>query len=93
MAASVRVILSVKAAWAVANDADVAENVWTASLMTRKSRVDKETYCGGGVVVLGPATSAGAMVLGVEGSRGADDAGAVGNRAVVVGAGTEDART
>ena len=59
-----RVILSSRAAWAVANDADVAENVRTASMTARKSRVDIEIYCGGGVVVLGPSTSARAVVLG-----------------------------
>ena len=40
MAASVRVILSARAAWAVANDADVEENVRTESMMVRKSRVE-----------------------------------------------------
>ena len=59
------VILSARAAWAVENDADVAKNVWTASMMTRKSRVDIEIYCDDCVVVLGLATSAGAVVLGV----------------------------
>ena len=52
MAASVRVILSIMAAWEVANDADMAENVRTASMMTRKSKVDIELYYGGDVVVL-----------------------------------------
>ena len=33
MAASMRVILSTMAAWVVANDADVEENVQTASMM------------------------------------------------------------
>ena len=45
MAASVRVILSVRAAWVVANDADVAENVRTASMMARKSQADIEICC------------------------------------------------
>ena len=40
MAVSVRVIISARATWAVANDADVAENVWTASMMVKKSRVE-----------------------------------------------------
>ena len=93
MAASMLVILLARAAWAVKNDADVAKNVRTASMMTRKSRVDIEIYCGDGVVVLGPATSAGAVVLGVEGFGGADDAGVVGNGAVEAGARTEDAGT
>ena len=64
MAASVRVILSARAAWVVANDADVVENVQTASMMTKKSRVDIEIYCCDGAVVLGLATFAGAVVLG-----------------------------
>ena len=38
MAASVRVILSTRAAWAVANDVDVVENVRTASMMVKKSQ-------------------------------------------------------
>ena len=33
-----RVILSARAAWAVENDADVAKNVRTASMMVKKSR-------------------------------------------------------
>ena len=35
--ASVRVILSAKAVWAAAKDADVAEKVRTASIIARKS--------------------------------------------------------
>ena len=56
-------------------------------MMTRKSRVDIEIYCGG-AVVLDPTTSVGDVVLGAEGSRGGEDARAVGN-----GAGIEDAGT
>ena len=82
MAASVQVILSARAAWAVANDVDVAENVRTASMMARKSRVDIEIYYGGGAVVLGPTTFAGAVVLGGEGSGGVEEVGAVGNGVV-----------
>ena len=93
MVASVRVILSTRAAWAVENDADVAENVRTASMMARKSRADIEICCDGGAVMLGLATFVGAKVLGVEGSRGAEDVGAVGNGAVVARAGTEDVGT
>ena len=88
-----RVILSARAAWVVANDADMAENVRTTSMMSRKSRVDIEIYRGGGAVVHGLATSAGVVVLGTEGSGGAEDAGAVGNGAVVAGVGIEDAGT
>ena len=35
--ASMRVILLAKAIWAAANDADVAEKVWTAFIIARKS--------------------------------------------------------
>ena len=40
MAASVGVILSSRAAWAVVNEVDVADNVWTAFMMVKKSRVE-----------------------------------------------------
>ena len=67
MAASVRVILSTRATWATARDAEVTEKVRTASMMARKSRVNIEYCCGGGVVVLGPTTSVEVVVLGVKG--------------------------
>ena len=88
-----RVIISVRAAWAIANDADVVENVQTASMMTRKSQADIEICCDGCAMMLDPTTFVGAVVLGAEGSRGAEDAGAVGNEAMVDGAGTKDAGT
>ena len=53
--------------------------------------MDIEICCDGGVVVLGPATSVGAVVLGVEGSGGTEDAGAVGNGAMIARAGTDEA--
>ena len=62
--ASIRVILSAKAIWAAANNADVAEKVRTASIIARKSRVDMEICCGGAADVLGPSD-----VVGVEGAR------------------------
>ena len=74
-----RFILSAWAAWAAAKDDKVTEKVRTASMMVRKSRVDIEICYGGGAVVLGPATSIGAMVLGVKGLGGTEDVGAVGN--------------
>ena len=40
-----QVILSARAAWAVANDADVAENVRTASMMVKKSQVEMVMDC------------------------------------------------
>ena len=45
MAASVRVILSARAAWVVANDAEVVENVRTAPMMVKKSLVEMVMYC------------------------------------------------
>ena len=65
MAASVRVILFTRATCPVANDADVEENVRSASMMVRKSRVEIVIYCGGDAEVLGPTTSI-RVVLGVE---------------------------
>ena len=62
MAASVRVFLSARATWAVANDASVAENVRTASMMVRKSRVEIVICCGGGAEVLAAAPSGGAVL-------------------------------
>ena len=55
-----RVILSAKAIWGAAKDADVAEKVQTASIMVRKSRVDMDTCCSGSSDVLGLAESLGA---------------------------------
>ena len=43
--------------------------------------------------MLGPTTSVGTEVLGAEGSGGIEDAEAVGNGAMVAGAGIEDAGT
>ena len=40
-----RVILSVRVAWVVANDAAVVENVRTAPMMVRKSRVEIVICC------------------------------------------------
>ena len=74
------VILSAKVVWVVSKDADVAEKVRTASIIARKSRVDMEICCGGGVDVLGPSDAVGAGSI-----RGAEDADDVGNGAVTVG--------
>ena len=76
-----RVILSAKAVWVVVNDADVAEKVWAASIIARKSRVDMEICCGGGANVLGPFDA-----VGAGGTGGAGDADDVGNGAMIVGA-------
>ena len=68
-------ILSVRAAWAIANDAAVVENVRTASMMVIKSRVEMLICCGGDAVVLAAAPSVGA-VLGPGGDAGTEGAGA-----------------
>ena len=91
MAASVRVFLFARATWAVANDAAVAENVRTASMMVRKSRVEIVICCGGGAEVLAAAPSGGAVLRPwgpekTEGS-GADGTGAGGGEAGTEGAG------
>ena len=75
------VILSTKAVWAAANDADVAKKVRTASIIPRKSRVDMEICCDGGADVLSPSHAVGAVGIGGEG-----DAGDVGSGAVTAGA-------
>ena len=91
MAASVRVILSARVAWAVSNDAAVVENVRTASMMVRKSYVEIVICCGGGAEVLTAAPSVGA-VLGPWGlekteGRGAGSVGARGGEAGTEGVG------
>ena len=57
MVASVLVILSARVAYEAVNEAAVAENVRTASMIVRKSLMDKVMYCGGGAEVLDPAMS------------------------------------
>ena len=51
------VILSARAAWATAKDAEVTEKVRTASIMARKSRVEMVICYGGGADEPGPAKS------------------------------------
>ena len=81
------VILSARAAWAIANDADVEENVWTASMMVKKSRVEIVICCKGGAEVLNAATSARA-ILGAGGPKKTEGSGDGGT-----GAGGGDAST
>ena len=88
MAASVRVILSARVAWAVANDIAVVENVRTASMMVRKSRVEIVICCGGGVEVLVAAPSVGA-ILGAGGPEKTEGSVASGTGAGGGGAGTK----
>ena len=77
MAASVRVILSVRAAWAVANDAAVVKNVRTASMMVKKSQVEIVICCGGGAEVLTATPSVGAVLgpWGPEKTEGSEAGG------------------
>ena len=91
MAASVRVILSTRAAWAVTNDAIVVENMRTASMMVKKSLVEIVICCGGGAEVLAAAPSVGAILEPwgpekTEGS-GAGGTGAEGRDDGIEGAG------
>ena len=90
MAASVRVILFARATWAVANDAVVVENVRTASMMVRKSRVEILICYGGGAEVLAATSSIGA-VLGPGGPEKTEGSGAGGTSAGGGDAGTEGA--
>ena len=76
-----RVILSTKALWAARKDADVAEKVWTASIIVRKSRVDMVICYSGGADVLGPSDA-----VEAGGIEGAEDADNVGNGVVTAGA-------
>ena len=76
IAAAVRVILSTSVAWEAANEAAVAENVWTVSMRARKSLVERVMYCGGGAEVLGPAIFDRSVGMGPEGSGGVEGIGA-----------------
>ena len=86
-----RVILSARAAWAVANDSTVVENVRTASMMVGKSLVEIVICCGGGAEVLTAAPSGGA-VLGPWGPEKTEGSGVDGTRAGGGEAGTEGSR-
>ena len=63
-----RVILSASVAWEAANEAVVVENVQTASMIVRKSMVERVMYCWGGAEVLGPTIPDQAVGMGAEGS-------------------------
>ena len=71
-----RVILSANVAWEAANDAVVAENVRTASMIVRKSLVERVMYCWGSAEVLGSAIPDRAVGMGAEGSGGVEGIGA-----------------
>ena len=89
MVALVRVILSARATWVVVNDAVVVENVRTAAMMVRKSRVEIVMCYGGGAKVFTTASSGGAG-LGPWGpekteGNGADGTGSGGGEAETEG--------
>ena len=87
-------ICSAKDACAVANEAEVVENVRTASMMARKSRGDIWLCCGGsGVVEDEPAKSAGEGAVEETGVGGSDEAGTVERGAAGIGAGEGETRT
>ena len=75
------------AAWAVANDAAIVENVRTTSITVKKPRVEIVICCGGGAEVLAAAPPVGA-VLGAGGLEKTE-----GSRASGTGAGGGDAGT
>ena len=60
------VILSARAVWVAAKDAEVTEKARTTSMMARKSQVEMVICCGGDAEVIGPETSVGVVVLGSE---------------------------
>ena len=76
-----RAILSTKAVWAAAKDAEVAEKVQTTSMIARKFRGDIEICCMGGAEVLDPVVSD-----GTRGTRGAEEVGDACSGAVTIGA-------
>ena len=72
-----RAILSAKAVWAAVKDADMAENLQTASIISRKSQGYIEICWSGSADVLGPTESKGA-----RGTGGVEEASDVGSGAV-----------
>ena len=79
--------MSARATWSIANDAAVVENMRTASMMVRKSRVEIVICCRGGAEVLAAAPSIG-VVLGPWGLKKTED-----SRADGIGAGGGEADT
>ena len=75
----------------VANDANIEDNVRTASILVKKSRVEMVICCGGGAEVLTVAPSVGA-VLGAGGPEKTKGSGAGGTGARGGDARTEGAR-
>ena len=67
-----RVILYVSVAWEAANDTAMAENVQSASMIVKKSLVERVMYCWGGAEVLSPATPDRVVGMGAEGFGGVE---------------------
>ena len=86
-----RAIRSAKDAWATANEAEVAENVRTVSMIARKSRGDIGICCG--AVEDEPAKSAGDGALEATGDGGSDETRSVGRGAVGIGIGGGESGT
>ena len=86
-----RAIRSDKDAWAVANEAEVAENVRTASMIARKSRGDMGICCG--AVKDEPAKSIGDGALEATGVGDSDEAGSIGRGAVGIRTGGGESGT
>ena len=84
-------IRSTKDAWAVANEAEVAENVRTASMIARKSRGDMGIFYG--AVEDEPSKSAGDGALEATGAGDSDEAGSIGRGVVGTGTGGGESRT
>ena len=93
-AVSVRAICSAKDACAVANEAEVDENVRTASMVARKSQGDIGICCGGGGAVEDEsAKSAGDGAVEVTGAGGLDEAGSIGRGAAGIKTGEGETGT
>ena len=93
-AVSVRAIHSAKDACAIVNEAEIAENVQTTSMMARKSRGDIGICCGGGGAVEDePAKSAGDGAVEVTGVGDSDEAESVGRGAAGIGTGEGETGT
>ena len=78
-----RAIRSAKDAWAAANEAEVAENVRTASRIARKSHGDMGICCG--AVEDEPAKSAVDGALEATSAGGSNEVGSVGRGAIGTG--------
>ena len=78
-----RAIRSAKDAWVAVNEAEVAENVRTASMKARKHRGDMGICCG--AVEDEPAKSVGDGALEATGAGSSDETGSVGRGVIGIG--------